>query len=138
VAVVGVIIPLAVVAHSREQKITTAPAQNLADVLGPDPSDRTCQDFGGSNASPVGSPKWLECKASDDAMDARAQVVWDGWTPDQRVAFLNYLHRVDHDRRDRDWTPTGAASRADWGLVAEYTEIAACGAPIPANTCPQQ
>jgi hypothetical protein len=134
---VGIIL-LAAVAHSPEQNVRAGPARNLVDVLGPDPSDRTCQDFGGSNASPVGSPHWLECKASDDASDVQAQAVWDRWTPDQRTAFLNYLHAtIDADPRDRDWTPTGAASRTDWGLTAKYAEIAACGAPIPNTSCPQ-
>jgi uncharacterized protein len=117
----------------------SAPARNLVDVLGSDPSDRTCLDFGGPNASPEGSPGWLKCKASDDAMDARAQSVWDGWTPDQRAAFLNDLHStIDADPRDRNWKPTGAASKADWGVVAKYAEIAGCGAPMPGRQCPSE
>lgn len=117
----------------------SAPARNLVDVLGPDPSDRTCLDFGGPNASPEGSPGWLKCKASDNAEDARAQSVWDRWTPDQRAAFLSYLHAtIDADPRDRDWKPTGAASKADWGVVAKYAEIAGCGAPIPGRQCPSE
>ena len=56
---------------------TPGPAQNLADVLGPDPSYEACRDFGGPDHSPVMSSGWIECKADRDAMDARAQAAWD-------------------------------------------------------------